>query len=61
MVDCVTESAGCDGGWPADVFDYAMNNNLASDCQYEYKFTENPTCLVPDEVNAKGEKILDYA
>ena len=37
MVDCVTESDGCDGGNAETVFDYAKVNGIVFDSKYKYQ------------------------
>ena len=44
LVDCVTTSYGCDGGWPSDCFTYVKNNGgLDTEASYPYKAVDG-TC-----------------
>jgi hypothetical protein len=47
LVDCETQSLGCQGGYPDDAFEYIKNQGIAYDSTYEYtsgKTAERGVC-----------------
>jgi len=60
LVDCVTASSGCNGGWMTDAYDYSIKN-VGTDNQtsYPYLAKQNPTCKYIASGNAG--KVASYA
>jgi len=45
LVDCVTASSGCNGGWMTDAYDYSIKNGgVDNQTSYAYIAKQNPTC-----------------
>jgi len=60
LVDCDTQSAGCNGGWMDYAFDYLQSHGFCTEGAYKYTARDG-TCAYDKNACSKGPKDKDHS